>query len=232
MSPDIRIISSMATRRLLQDVVAAFMSSSPETVLSVESVGGVDAARRVEAGEPFDLVILASGAIDTLIRGGHVVSGSRVDLVHSPIAVAVRAGQPHPPLASEDDLRRAVAAARSIGYSTGPSGDHLMRTFERWGIADHLRSRIVQATPGVPVGSLVARGDAELGFQQLSEFLHVPGIEVVGLLPPGVQSLTTFAAGTPAVATPGERVRALLAFMQSPAAAAIATRHGMEPAHM
>jgi molybdate transport system substrate-binding protein len=230
MGSDIRILSSMATRRLLQDVVAAFMADSPQTPVSVESVGGVDAARRIEAGEPFDLVVLASGAIDRLIAGGHVVPDSRVDLVHSPIALAVRAGRRHPPIASDDDVRRAVVASRSIGYSTGPSGDHLMRTFERWGLADSLRGRLVQASPGVPVASLVADGDAELGFQQLSELLHAAGIEVVGRLPPDVQGLTTFAAGTPTVARPADSVHALLAFMTSPAAAAIATTHGMEPA--
>lgn len=222
-------ISSMATRLVLAELAHAFEQRSGCAVV-IEAVGGVDAAKRVQAGEPFDVVVLASDAIERLIASGRVVTGSRVDLVRSPVAIAVRAGAPHPDVASPEALRRAVLAARSVGYSTGPSGLHLARLFERWGIAAEVRGRTVQAQPGMPVGALVARGDVELGFQQLSELLHEPGIDVLGVLPDEIQFITMFSAGTCAGSARAQAVRAMLDFMTSPEAAAVKRRHGMEPA--
>ena len=122
-------ISSMATRQVLAELARAFEQRSGCEV-AIESVGGVDAAKRVQAGEPFDVVILASDAIDRLIAAGHV-AGARVDLVRSPVAIAVRSGAPRPDVSSENAVRRAVLAARHISYSTGPSGVHLARLFKR-----------------------------------------------------------------------------------------------------
>jgi molybdate transport system substrate-binding protein len=227
--PEIRIISSMATRRLLADLVAACSATAAHAV-AVESVGGVEAAKRVAAGEPFDLVVLASGAIDRLAAQGGIVPGSRVDLVTSPVAVAVRAGAAHPSIASEEEVRRAVLTAAGIGYSTGPSGDYLVGLFRRWGILDSVQDRIVQAPAGVPVATLVAQGDAALGFQQLSELMHAEGIEVVGLLPAAIQYETTFSAGIATASTHREAVAPLLACFSSPETADIKRRHGMQPA--
>lgn len=232
-NPTLRGISSMATRQVLADLGAAFEQRTGCPV-AIESVGGVDAAKRVAAGEAFDVVILASDAIDKLIAAGHLRAGSRVDLVRSGVAMAVRAGAPVPDVSSEAALRHAVRSARSISYSTGPSGVALARLFERWGMADEVRGRTVQAPPGVPVGTLVARGEVELGFQQLSELIHVEGITLVGGMPPGVEILTVFSAGLPVGLAEGsaqaERVRALLHFMTSPDAEAAKRRQGMEPA--
>jgi molybdate transport system substrate-binding protein len=228
MISEIRIISSMATRRLLADLIATFAASSAQPV-SVESVGGVDAAKRVAAGEPFDIVVLASEALRRLTDQGHIVAGSCVDLVKSPVAVAVRAGALRPVVASEADVRRAVLAAGSIGYSTGPSGDHLVGLFGRWGILDALKDRVVQLPSGVPVATLVARGDVELGFQQLSELMHADGVDVVGLLPESIQNVTTFSGGQARTSTQPEPVSALLTFLASPAVADIKRRHGMAP---
>lgn len=219
----------MATRQLLSELTAAYRARSGRAV-AIESVGGVDAARRVQAGEPFDLVILASDAIDRLIASGHVKAGSRVDLVRSPVAVAVRAGAPQPDVGSEDALRRAVLAAPSVGYSTGPSGSHLARLFERWGVADEVRARTVTPPPGVAVGRLVAGGEVALGFQQLSELMHLDGIAVVGTLPTGADFVTTFSAGLCAASARADEVRALLDFLASPDAEAAKRRHGMAPA--
>lgn len=229
MTTDIKGISSMATRLVLADLVAAFEQQSGCRV-AIESVGGVDAARRVQAGEAFDVVILASDAIDKLIASGHVLAGSRVDLVRSGVAVAVRAGAPRPDIATEDALREAVRAARSISYSTGPSGVALAGLFERWGIAGEIKNRIVTPPPGVPVGSLVARGEVELGFQQLSELMHLEGITVLGPLPPAIQIITTFSAGVCSGTRHAEAVRAMLAFMNTPQAAEAKRRQGMDPA--
>jgi molybdate transport system substrate-binding protein len=229
MASRIKVISSMATRQVLADLVELFQRHSAQAV-TIESVGGVDAARRVRAGEAFDVVVLAADAIEQLIAGRQIVAGSRVDLVRSGVSIAVRAGAAHPDVGTEDALKDAVLAAGSLGYSTGPSGVHLAKLFERWGIADAIRERIVQAPPGVPVGSLVADGKVELGFQQLSELMHLPGIDVLGPLPAPIQIITTFSAGLSATSTQPEAVQAMLDFMISPAAAEAKRRNGMEPA--
>ena len=222
-------ISSMATRQLLAELVAAYAPCS-DCAIAIESVAGVDAVKRVQAGEPFDVVFLASDAIDQLIAAGHIDARSKIDLVHSGVAMAVRAGAPQPDISSVNAVRQAVLAARSIGYSTGPSGVALVKLFERWGIVDIIRERMVQAPPGVPVGALVARGEVELGFQQLSELIHVQGITVVGPLPPEIQITTTFSAGICTGSAQASVARDLLDFMASAQAADAKRRQGMEPA--
>ena len=221
-------ISSMATRAVLNELAAAYPAAGVS--VAIASVGGVDAARRVQAGEVFDIVVLAADAIDRLIASGQVVAGSRLDLVHSGVAVAVPCGAPWPDLSSEDAVRSALLAAPSIGFSTGPSGVQLQKLFERWGIADTLQGRLVQAPPGVPVGSLVATRQVLLGFQQLSELLNVGGIDVVGPLPPAIQINTTFSVGLCSASTQAPAVLGLMAYLRSPAVAGVYQRHGMTPA--
>ncbi|MGX5650288.1 substrate-binding domain-containing protein [Hydrogenophaga borbori] len=221
-------ISSMATRQVLAELTGAYTARTGQAV-AIESVGGVDAAKRVAAGEAFDVVILASDAIDKLIAAGHLQAG-RVDLVRSGVAACVRDGAPAPDLSSEASVQAALLAADKISYSTGPSGVALQKLFERWGIAEAMAAKTVQAPPGVPVASLVAKGEVALGFQQLSELLHVPGIAIVGGLPEPIQIVTVFSAGIPVNAPRAEAVRALLAFMTSPDAAEAKRRQGMSPA--
>lgn len=225
----LRGISSMATRLLLGELAQACAQRSGVTV-QIESVGGVDAARRVMADEPFDIVVLASDAIDKLIAAGKAVAGSRVDLVHSGVAVAVQAGAPLPDISTEDAVRAAVLDARTISCSTGPSGVALAALFERWGIADQIRERTVTPPPGTPVGSLVARGEVELGFQQLSELLHVEGITRLGPLPPAIQITTTFSAAICSTCQDTLAAQAAIAFMASPDTAEAKRRQGMDPA--
>lgn len=229
MPQTIHLISSMATKALLADLVAQFAGDVPAPVV-VESVGGVDAARRVQAGAAFDGVVLAADAVDGLINAGHALAGSRVDLVTSGVAVAVRHGAPRPAIDSEDALRQAVLAAHSIGYSTGPSGVRLLQLFDRWGLRRQLESKLVQAPPGVPVGGLVAQGSVALGFQQLSELMNVPGTTVLGPLPDAVQIVTTFSAAITSTSTQPRAVRSILALWASAAAAATKRRNGMAPA--
>lgn len=221
----LRVISSMATRHLLAALIGEFEAASAARVV-LESVGGVDAAKRVRAGESFDVVVLASDVIDALAASGHLVAGSRADIAASPIAVAVRAGAVRPDLSSADAVRRAVTAARRVGYSTGPSGTHLAKIFSGWDAG--LQERSVVAPPGVPVATLVARGDVELGFQQLSELLGVDGIDVVGLLPVELQAITIFSGGVASASSDAPAARSLLAFLASPARAEARRRHGMD----
>ena len=220
----------MATKPLLADLVALYKHQAPEVEVRVESVGGVDAAKRVQAGEAFDCVVLASNAIDKLIGSGHVLVGSRADLVRSDVAVAVPAGAPVPDISTEAALKAAVLAAPTLGYSTGPSGVQLAQLFDTWGIAQDIAPRIVQAPPGVPVGSLVAKGEVALGFQQRSEMLGVPGITLVGGLPQAVEIITVFSGSVASTCQQPQAMRDLLVFWQSGACDALKRQHGMEPA--
>jgi molybdate transport system substrate-binding protein len=227
-APALRLVSSMATREVLRELAAAFSARSGHAV-TTEAGGGVDVARRVREGEAFDVVALADNVIDKLIGEGRLVA-PRTDLVRSGVAVAVPAGAARPPLATDDDVRAAVLAAPSLSYSTGPSGTYLEGLFQRWGILDTIRPRIVVPPPGVPVGSLVASGQAQLGFQQLSELLNVPGIQVLGPLPPTLQTVTVFSAAVSAQCAHSDVAAALLQFMASAEVAAVKQRHGMDGA--
>jgi molybdate transport system substrate-binding protein len=229
MSTRITGISSMATRQLLAALAGDWRQRGGGEVV-FESMGGVDAAKRVRAGDVFDVVVLAADAIDALAAAGRIVPGSVHALARSDIAVAVRRGAPRPAIDSEAALRDAVLAAGAVGCSTGPSGVALQKLFAQWGIVERMRDRLVQAAPGVPVGALLARGEVALGFQQLSELMHVEGVDVVGAMPPGLQISTTFSGGVCAASTQPEAARALLDFIRSPAADEARRLHGMQPA--
>ena len=217
----LRGISSMATKALLSDLTQAFQAQTGVQV-QIESVGGVDAAKRVQAGEAFDMVLLGSDAIERLVASGHLQTGSRHDWVRSPVAVAVQAGAPRPDISNEAALKAAVLASPTVSYSTGPSGVYLEKLFQRWGIADVVKARIVVPPPGTPVGALVANGQAALGFQQLSELIALPGIDVLGTLPADVAFITTFSSGIPSVvANDAVRVSAVQKFLQFLASAAV-----------
>ena len=222
-------ISSMATRAVLTALAQDYAQRSGWRV-DIASAGGIDAARRVAAGEVFDAVVLAADALDKLIAAGHVRAGSKVDLVRSPVALAVRSGAPQPDVSTEAALKQAVLAAPTLGYSTGPSGQHLAALFQRWGIADAVRERIVVPPPGIPVGQLVAEGRVALGFQQLSELKDLLGVDLLGLLPPGAEFITTFSGGVATASAQADAARALLDYMASPTADAAKREHGMAPA--
>jgi molybdate transport system substrate-binding protein len=224
--PPLRGISSMATRALLAQLVAEFEQRGGPPVV-IESVGGVDAAKRVQAGEDFDLVILAADAIDRLIDQGQLLPG-RVDLARSGVAAAVRQGAAPPDISSVDALKRAVLEAPRIGYSTGPSGTALLELFKRWGLHEALAPRLLQAKAGVPVAAMVATGEVALGFQQLSELMGAPGITLVGPLPEAVQITTVFSAGIGVRSRQIDAARAFLSFMVGPQAADAKRQQGMD----
>ena len=199
-------------------VYGASMGNAPDSI-----------PNRLQRGEPADVVIMAAQALDDLIRQGKVIAGSRVDLVRSRIGLAVRAGAPRPDVTSVDALRRALLQAKSIAYSSSASGVYIStELLPRLGIADAVKakSRVVDSGP---VGVVVARGDAEIGFQQVSELLPVEGIDFVGPLPAGAQRVTVFSAGVAASSRAPEAARALIAFLSSPAAAPAIRKTGLEP---
>lgn len=225
----LRIISSMATKKLLGELIALLHQQRPDLRIDLESVGGVDAAKRVQSGEKLDAAILGADALAKLMTSGHILPNSRVDLVLSGVAVAVKAGSARPDIGTEDAVRQAVLSANSISYSTGPSGVQLAALFERWGITGEVKGKLVVPPPGVPVGSLVASGEVALGFQQLSEMMHLPGVDVLGPLPAEIQISTVFSGGVCAASSQPEATREVLAFFASEATTSLKRDNGMEP---
>ena len=221
-------ISSMATKTALTALTASYEAKTGAAV-SALSIGGVDATKRIVAGEAFDLVFLATDAIDKLIAAGHVQQGSRVDWVKSPVAVAIAAGAAPIDISSEAAVRAAVVDCTSISYSTGPSGVYLASLFERWGINDLVKAKLVVAAPGVPVGSLIASGQVAFGFQQLTELLDVQGIQILGNLPEEIACITTFSSGitTASPLANADAARAFQAYLASAEVETIKREQGM-----
>jgi len=228
MSAALKGISSMATRLILAELVEAWRTKTGGSV-EMDSVGGVDAAKRVRAGEGFDVVALAQDALEKLEAEGHLVAGSIAGFARSSLAAAVRAGAPKPDFSDAAAVRAALGRAATIGYSTGPSGTHLMNLLAQWGIAEAVADKLRQAPPGVPVATMVARGDAEIGFQQLSELLGIAGIDILDALPPGVAFETVFASAVATRSSDPTTARAFVAHLAGAETAAIKRRHGMEP---
>ena len=225
-------ISSMATKAVLSQLTHLYKAQTGVEV-QIESVGGVDAAKRVQAGEGFDIVLLASDAIDKLIQAGHLLTNSRQDWVLSSVAVAVKKGGKHPDISTEAALKASVLSSATLSYSTGPSGVYLEKLFERWGISSEVKAATVVAPPGVPVGSLVASGQVELGFQQLSELIALPGIDVLGTLPSEVAYTTRFSSGIPAAIEKNpirwSEVKSFVEFLNSSGVQQIKIDQGMSP---
>ncbi|WP_210270210.1 substrate-binding domain-containing protein [Aureimonas sp. ME7] len=229
MKTKIVLVSSMAMRQILGELAERYEAETG-CLVDLRPMGGVDAANRVREGDAADAVVLARDAMADLERAGHVRAGSTVSLARSGMAVAVPTGAPHPDLSDEAGFRTSVFGTSRIAYSTGPSGNHFLRLCERWGLLPDGAERLVKAPPGVPVGDLLARGEAALGVQQLSELLNVPGIEIVGPLPPEIQSITVFSAGVAASSRRPEEAGRLIAFLADGEAAQVKRRHGMEAA--
>jgi len=186
---------------------------------------------RLERGEVIDVVIMAAPALDDLIKQGKVRPGSRVDLVQSLIGMAVKAGAPHPDISTVDALKRTLLAAKSIAYSDSASGVYLStELFPKLGIADQIKGKC-RKIEADPVGGVVATGEFEIGFQQISELRPVKGIDIVGVLPPGAQRVTVFSAGIPSTATHPEAAKALIEWLASPAHYAAIRKSGLEPAN-
>ncbi len=228
MATQIEVMSSAAIKPAYLELVPAFEQASGHTI-ATRWVPGVDLLKRVKDGEISDLVIMQSSDIDELIKCGRIAAASKVDLARSGVGVAVRAGAPRPDISSADALKRALLAAKAIAFSTGPSGVYILQLFERLGIAAELKAKSRQVK-GEPSGAVVARGEAEIAFQQVSELLPVPGIDFIGPLPDEIQRITIFCAGLQKSAREAVAARAWVDFIRSPAAAGAIRKSGMEPA--
>jgi molybdate transport system substrate-binding protein len=226
MSARLTGLSSMATRRILAELAQDYESQTGARV-EIRSMGGVEAAKLARAGEATDIVVLASKVMGALEAEGHLAKGDTRDFARSEIGIAARVGVALPSVVDEQAVRRAMLDARRICYSTGPSGDHLKALCEKWGVP---LTRALVAPPGVPVATLVANGEADLGFQQLSELIDQPGIQIAGPLPPEIQAVTVFSAGISATSCNAEGARAFVAYLASLETGDAKRRHGMEPA--
>jgi len=225
---EIKVIGSPGTRAPYTLLVPGFEKATGHKVTT--TWGGVNAvAKRVADGEVADVVMLPAAQIDDLIKLGKLIADSRVNVATSGIGVAIRAGAPKIDASSSEGIRKALLAAKAIAYSAGPSGVHMARLIANWGLTDELKAKIVPPIPDVPIGEVVARGDAEIGFQQVSELLPVTGIDYLGPLPADIQEVTVFSAGVHKAAGTTDAARALLKFLTAPEAAAIIRKTGMEP---
>jgi molybdate transport system substrate-binding protein len=222
------MLASGATKETIEDLIPQFEKASGHHVVA-KWTGSADIKKRVTAGEIYDLVIAPGPVIDGFIQQGKLVAGSRTNLMKSGVGVAVRAGAPKPDIGSSEALKRTLLAAKSIGYSTGPSGDHVVSMSERMGIADQIKPKLKQVPSGVRIGSIIVSGEAEIGFQQISELIHAPGLDYVGPLPSDVQKTTAFSAGIPSGANQPEAVKSLVKSLTAPPAAVVIRNHGMEP---
>ena len=225
---EIKVLSTQATEEAYKELVPQFEKASGHKVTTVFT-GTLDALKRLSNGEAYDLLIMARQQIDELSQSGKVVAGSRTDIAKSGVGVAVGKGKPKPDISTVDALKKTLLAAKSIGYSTGPSGIYVVSMFQKMGVADEIKSKLKQTPTGVFVGSIIASGEAEIGFQQVSELSFFPGIDYVGPIPAEVQLITVFSAGIPAETKQADAAKALVSFITAPAAATVFKKHALDP---
>lgn len=225
---EIKMIASNAVKEAYLELVPQFEKATGHKVV-LDWGGTADVIRRVNAGETADLVIAPRDTIDALIASGKLAMGSRTDHVKSLTAVAVRRGVPKPDISSGEALSRALLASKSIIVSGGPSGTYMIGLFQKMGIADQIKPKMKQLAPGANPGQAMARGEGDIGFTQVSEFLPVKGIDIVGPLPRDIELVTVFSSGLLRNAPQAEAAKALVRFLTAPAAAAVVKKAGLEP---
>jgi molybdate transport system substrate-binding protein len=228
-SAEITMLAAGAVKETVSDLKPQFEKDSGNTVKAVWD-GAPAIAKRIAGGEVVDIVIMPASGIDELIKQGRLSAGSRVDFVKSKIGVAIRPGAPKPDISSGEALKSSLLASKSIVLSGGTSSVYLFGLFKRMGIADAIKPKITQLAPGLSVGEALARGEGDIGFTQISEFLMVKGIDYLGPLPADVQSITVFAMGLHANAPSKEAAKALIKFLVSPEAVSAIRTKGLEPA--
>lgn len=225
---EIKVMATAAFREAYEALTPIFERVSGHRV-NTTWISTQEIVSRVKSGEPVDLVVMAASAVEELIAAGKLAKGSRANIASSWVAMAVRTGAAKPDIRTTDAFKRAMLYAKSIAYSTGPSGVYLISLFERLGMSAALAGKGIQVK-GEPVGTVVARGDAEVGFQQMSELMPIAGIDIVGPLPPEIQQITAFATGVHANTRVLDAATALSRFFRAPAAHPIIRAKGMDPA--
>lgn len=225
---EIKVLSTQATEEAYKELVPQFEKASGHKVTTVFT-GTLDANKRLASGEIYDMIIMSAPSIEEHIRSGKAAAGSRVDIAKSGVAVGVKKGAPKPDISTTEAVKKLLLSAKSIGYSTGPSGNYVLSLFERLGVADQVKPKLKQTPTGVFVGNIIASGEVEVGFQQVSELAHFPGVDYVGPLPADIQSYTMFSSGLIVGAKETEAAKALVKFITGPDAAAAFRKRGMEP---
>ncbi|MEI6301953.1 MAG: molybdate ABC transporter substrate-binding protein [Betaproteobacteria bacterium] len=226
---EIKVVSTQATEPAYLELVAQFEKLTGHKVASIFS-GTLNVQKRLADGEPFDLIIMAGPAIDEQVKLGKAVAGSRVDFAKSGTGLAVKKGAPKPDISTVEAFKKSMLSTKSIGYSTGPSGVYMLSVFDKLGITSEIKGKLKQTPSGVFVGTLVATGEAEVGFQQIPELIHFEGINYVGPLPGDLQRLTMFSTAIHSGAKQADAARELVKFITSPTAAPVIKKHGLDPA--
>lgn len=227
MAIEIRVLKTLATEKAYLELLPRFEQAFGHRV-TTRYGGTVDVRNWLAAGEPFDLVIATSGVIDAFTAAGVIATGSRVDIATSGVGVAVRAGAVKPDISTPEAFKDALLGAKSIGYSTGPSGEYFIRLLDRIGLADAIKPKLKQVPAGGFVATLIANGQAEIGVQQVSELATFPGVDYLGPLPSDFQMLTIFAGGVSSKAEQPGAAAALAKFLAAPEAATAFRRFGLE----
>src|SRR6185369_9363695 len=174
---EIKVLSTQATEDAYKELVPQFEKASGHKV-NTAFTGTLIATKRLADGEAFDMIIMSSPSIDEQIKLGKAAAGSRVDLAKSGVALGVPKGAPKPDITSVDKLKKVLLDAKSIGYSTGPSGVYMIKLFDKLGVADQVKPKLKQTPSGVFVGDLIAKREVEIGFQQVSEIGTFPGVDM------------------------------------------------------
>jgi molybdate transport system substrate-binding protein len=225
---EIKVLSTQATEQAYRELAPLFEKASGHKLTTIFT-GTLDVQKRIAAGETYDIILMAGPAIDAFIKAGTIVPGSRIDIARSGVGVAVKAGAPKPDISTTEAVKKTLLAAKSIGYSTGPSGVYLTGLFQRLGVADAIKGKLKQTPTGVFVGNIVASGEAEIGFQQVSELAHFEGVDFVGPLPADIQEVTVFSAGLQIGTKEADAAKAWLKFLTAHEHAAAFTSRGLTP---
>src|SRR5262245_32232279 len=225
---EIKVLSTQATEEPYRELVPQFEKATGHKVMTVFT-GTLGAQKRLADGESYDMIIMSSPSIDAQIKAGKVAAGSRVDIAKSGVGVGVPKGASKPDISTTDALKKTILAAKSIGYSTGPSGVYIISLFEKLGLADQVKDKLKQTPTGVFVGTIIASREVEIGFQQVIELNNFPGVDYVGPLPADVQHMTVFSSGMIVDAKEAEAAKALVKFLTSPEAGSAFKKRGMEP---
>lgn len=225
---EIVVLSTTAAKEALIEIVPLFERASGHKV-NISYGSGPTVREKVRAGAAGDLFIGPDEFSEPLLKEGKLVAGSRVDFAHSGASIAVRSGAPKPDVSTSETFKAALRAAKTVSYSSGASGIFLVRVLERLGIADEVKAKLVAPRPGEAVGAVIARGDAEIGVQQLSELLPVGGIDILGPLPGDLQRKIVYGASALPASTQREAAQEFVSFLRSEISAPIIKRKGMDP---